>query len=48
MKNIKQYIVGIVIGYLLSLGCNSNVIASGGDYFELGTQYNPMYVKVVD
>lgn len=48
MKNIKYYIIGIIIGFFLALGCNNSIMASGDDYFELGTQYNPMYVKIVN
>ena len=47
MSNSKYLIICLVIGYFMAIGCNSTIMASN-DLYELGTQYNPMYVKIVD
>jgi hypothetical protein len=47
MKNTTYLIIGLIMGYFMAIGCGSSVMASS-DLFDLGTQYNPMYVKVVN
>ena len=48
--NKAQYILlGLIIGYFMALGCNTSIVAQDyGDTFQLGTRYNPMYVKLVE
>ena len=51
MKDItKGFFVGLILGFMMS--CNDNILADGddsGSFGELGSsQYNPLYVKIVD
>ena len=48
MKNTTYLIIGVTIGYFMALGCNSSIMANNTSTYELGSQWNPMYVKIVD
>jgi hypothetical protein len=43
----KGFIIGLILGLMMS--CSDNIMADGSGYEELGsTQYNPVYVKIVE
>ncbi len=48
MDRTREYIMGIITGLAIAMAfysCTSPLVA---DVFEIGTEFNPMYVKIVE
>ena len=53
MNKTKYILMGLIVGYFMALGCDTRIVAQDhsdilSDSFPLGSQFNPMYVKIVD
>jgi len=47
-KKAKYIILGIIIGFFVTTGIQSTLIAKDYDTYRLGSQFNPMHVRIVD
>ena len=48
MNQSREYIIGIITGLVIAMVFYSCTSPLQADVFEIGTEFNPMYLKIVE